>query len=165
MCDLPPGSCAAQDPGLYRNYAGLGKPALARRADSFAGEGEMEAKVVAWCAQCRNQRPKNCTKAKKSEKRSTPTAADDEERSSGRKAARRERFTPGSSGSDPGAESHNLRTWESHYHSVRSMEDLSGIPIAVPVMAALRWLLCQARQGGRLLLHRRVPLAVSVRGR
>ena len=114
---------------------GLGKPAAARNTDSFAGE--MQTKVGAWCSQCRNQRPKNCTKAKKSEKRSTPTAADDEERSSGRKAARRERFTPGSSGSDPGAESHNLRTWESHYHSVRSMEDLSGMPIAVPVAVSM----------------------------
>ena len=81
----PPGSCAAQDPELYRTYVGLGKPAAARNTDSFVGE--MQTKVGTWCSQCRNQRPKNCTKAKKSEKRSTPTAADDEERSSGRKAA------------------------------------------------------------------------------
>ena len=103
----PPGSCAAQDPELYRTYVGLGKPAAARNTDSFASE--MQAKVGAWCSQCRNQRPKNCTEAMKGEKRSTPTAADEEQRSSGRKAARRERFTPGSSGSDLGGESHNLR--------------------------------------------------------
>ena len=137
MCDPPPGSCAAQDPELYRTYVGLGKPAAARNTDSFVGE--MQTKVGTWCSQCRNQRPKNCTKAKKSEKRSTPTAADDEERSSGRKAARRERFTPGSSGSDLGGESHNLRDQSDPWriHSVRSMEDLSGIPIAVPVAVSM----------------------------
>ena len=116
---------------------GLGKPAAARNTDSFAGE--MQAKVGAWCSQCRNQRPKNCTEAMKGEKRSTPTAADEEQRSSGRKAARRERFTPGSSGSDLGGESHNLRDKSDPWriHSVRSMEDLSGMPIAVPVAVSM----------------------------